>query len=91
MSQVVKLPERMRRRLSQIHGDYAVVFGSREGERVLADICKTAGIGKDVFVQGDPHATSYRAGMQVIANRCLNRCGQGIVDIAAQMRALGDE
>ena len=88
---VRKLPGKWLRVIGGRHRDYAEVFSSPEGKRVLADICATAKIGKDVFVAGDPYATAYQAGMQVIANRIINQSGQGIVDVAAQMRALGEE
>jgi len=57
---VSELAARLRRQ--QLRRDYAQVFGSEAGKRVLADLMKFCGAGRELMVPGDPHHTHYNIG-----------------------------
>ena len=46
---------------------YRQVFGTPDGERVLADICKMAHIGHSTFIKGDPARTTMNEGARNLA------------------------
>ena len=83
--------QKARRKLSRRYMDYSRTFGTEEGRRVLADLCKTAGAYDAGFVQGDALAMAYKAGARDFALQCLNLSGQGKLDIERRIRELDDE
>jgi len=54
----VRWPDFMRQRQQR----YQNVFGSPDGEWVLADLAKECGFGQDPYSKGDSHATTYLVG-----------------------------
>jgi hypothetical protein len=53
-----------RRKLISRRTMYRTVFDTDPGHKVLKDLRKFCKVGQDVFVPGDPHATSYNSGLQ---------------------------
>jgi hypothetical protein len=49
------------------HKDYAVVFGSPEGERVLMDILREGFVTSSTFVRGDHDETTMNEGSRRLA------------------------
>lgn len=47
--------------------DYAIVFDSPEGKRVLSDLMKRCGVLSPTFVVGDSHLTSFNEGKRNVA------------------------
>lgn len=62
------MAERLRR-LWRRNADYRAVFGSDEGKRVLADLCRFCHVAQPVFVPGDALTSAYRDGMRRVALR----------------------
>lgn len=50
-----------------LHEDYAAVFGTVAGQRVLRHIMRVGNVTSSSFVQGDPCATSFREGQRHLA------------------------
>lgn len=50
-----------------VHADYAFVFGTPEGKRVLKHICKVGFISKPTRVKGDPEQSQENEGMRRLA------------------------
>lgn len=58
--------QKLRRTLSRRYRAYQEVFIGDFGEYVLADLGKVCKVRRDPYVEGDPHATSYRCGMLAV-------------------------
>lgn len=50
-----------------LHEKYVGVFTEGQGPDVLRHICKVGHVFESSFVQGDPHATSFREGQRQLA------------------------
>jgi len=79
---------KMKDRLFRRYRDYSVTFGSEEGRRVLADLCKTAGVFDTGIGKGDVVSLAYQAGARDFALQCLNLSGQGKFDIDRRIQEL---
>ena len=58
--------ELMMRRIFR-HRSYAAVFSSKEGEEILAHICREGFVFKSTFVAGDPEQTMLNEGSRRLA------------------------
>ena len=85
---VVELTTKTKRRLSQRYIDYAQTFGTEQGKRVLADLCKTSGVYDSAFADGEALSMAYRAGARDMALQCINMSGQGKFDVSKRIREL---
>ena len=59
--------EKLFRRKQQIHNDYAYVFGTPEGKRVLAHICEMAYMSQSTFNPKIPEKTILNEGSRLLA------------------------
>lgn len=74
-----------KQRLTTIEA-YQLVFSSREGRRVLADLLKLCHMERDTFVAGDPHQTSWRCGQRSVGLRIYEILKLDTKKIAALMK-----
>lgn len=66
---------------------YQSVFGTPDGQRVLAHIMRVAHCHESNFVQGDPHGTSFREGQRHLAlsiARMVNRDTTELIKLIEQ-------
>lgn len=63
--------------LDAIHRDYATVFGSDEGQRVLRHIEATSYVNETTAVPGDAYGTHFREGMRIGALNIRRRIERG--------------
>lgn len=54
-------------RRQQLRRDYAQVFDSAAGQRVLADLMKFCGTGRELMVPGQGDSTAYNVGRYRVA------------------------
>lgn len=70
--------------------DYRAVFGTEQGQRVLADILKRAQVGEDVTVRGDAHGTAIRLGRQLGAHWIAKQVFSGDAEILRRLHQDGE-
>jgi len=68
-----------------MHADYAVVFGTPEGDRVLKHICKIGFISKPTRVKGDPEQSQENEGMRRLALSILRFAKKDHIEIVKQI------
>lgn len=84
----LSLFDRLRRR----QATYQAVFASTpEGKRVLAELCRKAGLDRDVFVPGDPYQTAYQAGARRLVLHILNSLHMSEAEMLRLMKDLEDD
>ena len=59
------------KQIKDLKRDYGITFGSKEGERVIADL-KSAYYHRSSFIKNDPYETSYREGQRSVIIRIIN-------------------
>lgn len=57
----------------QIASDYQAVYNSPEGERVIHDILREAGVLSVAHVQGDPGTSQFNDGMRAMGLKVIER------------------
>ena len=61
--------------------DYAEVFSSEAGKRVLDDMCSRFGLAATSFVVGDPYQTAYREGMRYVVLSIIATLNRPVNDL----------
>ena len=52
------------RRSKKVADAYRRIFDCPDGDIVLKDLCKRAGMGRTTFVQGDPYMSAFNEGQR---------------------------
>ena len=74
--------------LKQLHDSYRAIFDNKDGERVLAHLCKVGFVNDTSYVCGDPYETAHREGQRrfvLSILRFLNRTPQEIIHITEEI------
>lgn len=81
MSLIVDKYEKLRAMINR-HENYQAVFGSPQGQQVLAHLIKVSGVTSSNFVAGDPTATAFKEGQRHLVLsilKCVNRDTQELI------------
>jgi hypothetical protein len=54
-----------------LHENYLVTFTSKEGQKVLAHLCKVAKVTESSHTPGDPYTTAFKEGQRSIVTSIL--------------------
>lgn len=68
--------------------DYAQVFESDAGKRVLADLARVAHIMRPTYVRNEPYQTAFREGERNVVLRILSTLGWQPEEISEKVNQL---
>ena len=77
--------------MKELVSAYKAFADTKTGQIILNDLLSASNVGKDPYMEGDPHGTSRNAGMQRIGLRILSFIGTDLSQYVILEKEMRDE